>query len=66
MAEMAILTGHSVTSAVAGLARDARVGRLVLVHVSPLADGDDPLKLAAASTIFPRTVLGHDLMEVDF
>jgi ribonuclease Z len=66
MAEMATLTGHSVTSAVASLARDAQVGRLVLVHVSPLADGDDPLNLAAASAIFPRTVLGHDLMEVEF
>lgn len=66
MADQAILTGHSVTSAVARLARDARVGRLVLVHVNPLAEGDDPLKLDAARAIFPETVLGHDLMEIDF
>ena len=66
MADLAELTGHSVTTPVLQLARAAGVGRLVLVHVSPLADDDDPLHLEAALSIFPRTVLGHDLMEVDF
>ncbi len=66
MADMAQLTGHSVTSAVARLAHDAQVGRLVLVHVSPSADGEDPLKLAAARVVFPETELGYDLMEVEF
>ncbi len=66
MAELAILTGHSVTSAVARLAREARVRRLVLVHMNPLDEGDDPLNLEAACHIFPQTVLGNDLMEIDF
>ena len=66
MADLAELTGHSVTTPVLQLVGAAGVGRLVLVHVSPLADDDDPVHLEAALSIFPRTVLGHDLMEVDF
>ncbi|MBI3839587.1 MAG: MBL fold metallo-hydrolase [Planctomycetia bacterium] len=66
MAEMAALTGHSVTTPVAELARNAQVGRLVLVHVDPAAEEEDPLNLEAARAIFPRTVLGYDWMEVDF
>jgi ribonuclease Z len=66
MGELANLTGHSVTTPVAQLAHNARVGRLVLVHVDPAADGDDPVGLDAAREVFPRTVMGHDLMELDF
>ena len=66
MAEQAELTGHSTTTPVAELARAAGVGRLVLVHVNPEAEEADPINLAAARAIFPRTELGHDLMEVDF
>lgn len=61
MAEWADKTGHSHTSPVAQLARDAGVGRLVLLHVDPYAAGDDPLELAAARSIFPRIELGSDL-----
>jgi ribonuclease Z len=66
MEQMASLTGHSVTTPVARLAGDAGVGRLVLVHVNPLAEEEDPLNLDAARAIFPRTTLGQDLMEIDF
>jgi ribonuclease Z len=66
MAEMAALTGHSVTTKVAEVARNARVGRLILVHVDPAAEGEDPLKLGSALAIFPETVLGQDGMEVEF
>jgi ribonuclease BN (tRNA processing enzyme) len=68
MAQLATLTGHSVTTPVAELARAAGVGRLVLVHINPMAedDGEDPLKLGAAQAIFPETVLGQDGMEIDF
>jgi ribonuclease BN (tRNA processing enzyme) len=65
-AELANLTGHSVTSAVARLARDAGVGRLVMVHVDPSAEQDDPLKLEVAQDIFARTVVGRELMALDF
>jgi ribonuclease BN (tRNA processing enzyme) len=66
LAELAELTGHSVTTPVAQLARAAGVGRLVLVHVDPSAEGDDPINLAAARGIFPQTLVGHDRMEIAF
>jgi len=66
MAELAELTGHSTTTAVAQLARAAGVGRLVLVHVDPLAGNGDPLRLADARAIFPATEVGEDLMEIEF
>jgi ribonuclease BN (tRNA processing enzyme) len=65
-AELAEHTGHSTTSAVARVAKSAGVGRLVLVHVNPLSEGDDPVNLQAARGIFARTDLGHDLAEIEF
>jgi ribonuclease BN (tRNA processing enzyme) len=59
-------TGHSHTSAVARLARQAGVGRLVLVHINPLSLDADPIGLGVARAIFPSTELGEDLMEVEF
>jgi ribonuclease BN (tRNA processing enzyme) len=65
-AELAVRTGHSVTTAVAEVAQKAGVGQLVLVHVDPCAKGKDPVNLKQACSIFPRTILGHDLLEIDF
>jgi ribonuclease BN (tRNA processing enzyme) len=65
-AEFAHTTGHSCTSPVAELARRAGVGRLVLVHLNPLAATDDPVGLDVARAIFPHTMLGEDGMEVEF
>lgn len=59
-------TGHSHTTPVAQVARQAGVGRLVLVHINPLATEADPVGLEVARAIFPETVLGQDLMEVEF
>lgn len=61
----AILTGHSHTSAVARVAKRAGVGRLVLVHLNPLGDPDDPVDLPTARTIFPRTEIGFDGFEIE-
>jgi ribonuclease Z len=58
-------TGHSHTSQVAQLARDAGVGRLYLTHIDPRSPGDDPIGLDAARRIFPETWLAEDLMEID-
>ena len=66
LAEMATLTGHSTSTPVAQLARNANVKRLILVHVNPSAEQDDPLVLAQAQKILPSTTLGRDLMEIDF
>jgi ribonuclease Z len=59
-------SGHSFTSAVVDVARRAGVGRLVLVHVDPVATGPDPLGLAAAREIFPGVELARDEQEVEF
>ena len=65
-ADRAQETGHSCTTPVAEVARAAEVGRLVLVHLNPLAADDDPVGLDVARSIFPATDLGEDLMEVEF
>jgi ribonuclease Z len=66
MVDLATLTGHSVTTPVLELARRAAVGKLVLVHINPLADGEDPLALHAAKDVFAPTVVGQDFMEIEF
>jgi ribonuclease BN (tRNA processing enzyme) len=65
-ADWARQTGHSHTTPVAEVARVAGVGRLVLVHLDPLATEDDPIGLDAARAVFPNTELGCDLMTVEF
>lgn len=59
-------TGHSHTSQVARLARDAAVGQLLLTHIDPQLDSDDPLVLADARHIFAATQLAEDLLEFEF
>jgi ribonuclease BN (tRNA processing enzyme) len=64
--EQAQLSGHSCTTPVASVASAAGVGRLVLVHVSPMAESEDPIDLAVAREIFPATEIGRDKMAVEF
>jgi ribonuclease BN (tRNA processing enzyme) len=65
-ADWAKKTCHSWTTPVAQVARKAGVRRLVLVHLNPLSDADDPVGLDVARAIFPNTELGEDLMELEF
>lgn len=65
-ADWAKTTCHSHTTPVAQVAAQAGVGRMVLVHLNPLSDADDPIGLAKARAIFPQTALGEDLMEIEF
>ncbi|NOX56597.1 MAG: metal-dependent hydrolase, partial [Planctomycetes bacterium] len=66
LAEMANESHHSYASAVAQLAREANVGRLILVHLDPwLADFYEEM-LESARALFPDTELGHDMQEIDF
>ncbi|HUG17354.1 MAG TPA: MBL fold metallo-hydrolase, partial [Planctomycetaceae bacterium] len=53
--EFARQTGHSTPAPVARMARDAKVGRLILTHIDPTLDGDDPLKIDSVREIFPQT-----------
>ena len=64
--EKAELTGHSCISPVARVARAAGVGRMILVHINPLAKSDDEIGLGTARAIFPCTDIGTDRMEIDF
>ena len=64
--EWALKTGHSSTSAVVELAKAADVGRLVLIHLDPLDDPDDPVDIALARRVFERTEIGYDGMEIEF
>ena len=65
-ADWAEKTGHSCTTPVAEVAKAAQVGRLVLVHLDPLSNEDDPIDVEVARAIFPESQLGSDLMEVEF
>jgi ribonuclease BN (tRNA processing enzyme) len=66
LADWALKTGHSAATPVAELARDAKVGRLVLVHVDPQRSDDDPIGLANVRAIFPNAEIAEDLMELEF
>ncbi len=65
MEEMAEITGHSCISPVARVARDARVGRLILTHLNPASDDADPVGLADARAIFPATDLAEDGLVIE-
>jgi ribonuclease BN (tRNA processing enzyme) len=64
--EYATLTGHSWASEVANVAKKAKVGQLVLVHVNPVLNVDDPIGLETVEAIFPRTIIGRDNMTLEF
>ena len=63
--DLAKLTGHSCLTPVAELAKTADVGRLILVHVNPLATPDEVRKLESARAIFSALEIGCDKMIVD-
>jgi ribonuclease BN (tRNA processing enzyme) len=64
--DQALLTGHSHTTPVAQVAKRAQVGELLLVHLNPIALGDDPVGLDVARAIFPKTTIAHDNMVTEF
>ena len=62
----AIKTGHSSTSHVATIAKDANVEQLLLVHINPIADEIDPVDIALARSIFPNTSIAEDHLVIEF
>jgi ribonuclease Z len=62
--ERALESGHSTPKFAAGVAREAGVSKLVLVHVSPRYTDTSEL-LEQAKKVFPNTVVAHDLMELE-
>ncbi len=64
--EWATITGHSCTTPVAQVAKEAGVQRLLLVHINPTETAEDPVGIETARTVFPATEIAHDRMEVEF
>lgn len=64
-ADLAKLTGHSCETAVAELARQAGVGRLVLTHIDPIANEASFPDVERLRGVFRETTLAHDLLELD-
>lgn len=64
--ERAELTGHSCATPVAEVAKKAKVGRLVLTHVNPMDDSDDPVGVERMRKIFPKTEIGEDRQVIEF
>lgn len=64
--DIATMTGHSWTNRVAEVAKAADVGVLVLTHIDPAFEGDDPIGIEDALKIFPSVILGEDNMELEF
>ena len=58
--------GHSSNVQAAETAKAANVRTLLLVHISPrFSKEDEPRILAEAKAVFPDTVLGSDLLELE-
>ena len=64
--DKAELTGHSCITPVAQVAAAADVGLLVLVHINPMSEDDDPLGVEAAREIFPAIEIGEDGTTIEF
>jgi ribonuclease Z len=64
MEEEAGKKGHCTAAQAAGIAREAHVDRLVITHVSSRYGRGEQL-LEEARQVFPNTVIGRDLMELE-
>lgn len=60
MRDWAMTTGHSHLTPVLELARDAAVGRLILMHIDPQHPEDDPIGLERPQSIFANVTLAED------
>lgn len=64
--EWALKTGHCWTSRAAQIARNAKVKKLLLTHINPLATGDDPVEIEKAVKLFPATYIAKDFDVIEF
>jgi len=62
--DKAKLTGHSCLTPVAKIAASADAGRLILVHINPLNESEQPLDLKTVEEIFAETDVAKDRMIV--
>jgi ribonuclease Z len=66
MEKLAELTGHSCATPVAEAAKVAAVKKLLLVHMNPLTDANDPIGLPGIRKIFPGAEIAQDGTIVEF
>lgn len=66
MEKMAQLTGHSCATPVASAAKAAGVKRLLLVHMNPQSEAQDPIGLPGICKIFPNVEIAQDEAVVEF
>lgn len=64
--EKAELTGHSCATPVAEVAKKCNVGELLLVHVNPLDESDDPIGIENVRKIFSNARIPCDLETIEF
>lgn len=64
--EWALKTGHCWTSRAAQIAKQGKVKKLLLTHINPLAEGDDPVEIAKARAIFQASHVANDHEVVEF
>ena len=58
-------TGHTHSTPLATLAKEAKVGKLVVVHVDPLDETNDPIGIKEMQAIFPNTIVAEDGLSLD-
>jgi ribonuclease BN (tRNA processing enzyme) len=63
--DYAKLTGHSCLTPVARVAKQVNAKRLILVHINPLDESDEPLNLKSVSEIYSNVQVAEDHLEVD-
>ncbi len=64
--KIAELTGHSCATPVAEAAKAAAVKRLLLVHMNPLNNDEDPIGLPGIRKIFANAEIAQDSAAVEF
>ena len=63
--DYAKLTGHSCLTPVAHVAKQANAGRVMLVHINPLDESDNPLDLDSVKKIYSKMAVAEDQQIVD-
>lgn len=64
--EFAVLTGHSCVSDAVAIGELVKPKQLVLVHMNPRADSDEPLDLTEAKRRLPQVTQGTDGEVIEF
>ena len=64
--DLALQTGHVSSVQAAEVARECQAKRLLLVHVNPLSEDSDPLRIMEVRAVFPNVTVAEDGMSLAF